>query len=266
MSNSEQYWKNRIEQGQKKAEKINDTFIKRQQRMYKKSYKTILNYLNDLLVDIEQGNEITRTQLYTAKKYIKLIEMVDKSATLIHNQQVKDLEKAINDAYHIKIGTAPSKINHFHTSVEFNGAHIKQQEQILNIYWSGKSFKERVGINANQFAGRVRDKITDAIILGKNPDSIKKELMKEFDIAFNVADRLVRTETAYAFNQASLNQYKEEGLNKVRILVENDACEVCEEYKGQEYILGAEPFLPAHPNCKCAYAPVIDIVRKAETK
>lgn len=249
--NNEKYWQDRVLKGQKQADKINNAFTKQQKKLYKKSYKTIINYLNDLLVDIESGAEITRTQLYTAEKYIKLLEEINKSAALIHNQQLKDLEKAVHEAYSIKIGT-PAKV-----SKEFNILNKQQESLILNTNWSGKSFKDRVGINANQFAGRVKDKITNAIILGKNPDSIKRELMKEYDIAFNVADRLVRTETAYAYNQASINQYKQEGLQKVKILVEPGACDICRDYNNKVYVLGTEPFIPAHPDCRCAYIPVV---------
>lgn len=265
---SQEYWEDRIIKGRKKADKINDTFTKRQRRMYKKSYKTILNYLNDLLVDIEQGEQITRTQLYTAKKYIKLLEVIDKSATSIHNKQVKDLEKAINDVYNNVIGEPPLELERGpYTKLQFNKPFKHQEKQVLNTYWLGDSFKGRAGKNAKQFAGRVKDKITDAIVLGKNPDLIKKELMKEFDIAFNVADRLVRTETAYAFNQASINQYKDEGIQKVKILLGHTPCDTCKDFENKVYVLGVEePFLPAHPNCTCCYVPIVDIGRKAETK
>lgn len=267
MTNQE-YWAKRILEGQKQADKISDYATKKQRDYYKKSYKKIIKYLNSLLVDIELGNEVTRSELYQANKYIILMEQIEKEAGLIGSKQIKDFETAINKAYRVKITSKPIKDN------KFNLINKYQKEQALNLYWSGISFKQRVGINANKFAGRVKDKVTESIILGKSPDMIKKQLMREFNVAYNVADRLIRTETAHAFTQASVNQYKDEGVQQVKILTIDDApnakakakvqsgngaCDYClEKRKEGAMNINTAELPPYHPNCRCCIIPVVD--------
>ena len=82
--------------------------------------------------------------------------------------------------------------------------------------------------------------------------------MNDLNVCYSYADRLVRTEASHVYNEAAKAAYKEAKVEKIRVLVENDACPICKKYK-QTYLLGQEPRLPAHPNCRCCYAPVIDL-------
>jgi len=73
---------------------------------------------------------------------------------------------------------------------------------------------------------------------------------------------IARTETANALIQSNLEQYRAEGVGALEWLV-GDPCDVCAENDGVIVSLGddfpsgdTEP--PAHPNCVCDVAPVVD--------
>jgi SPP1 gp7 family putative phage head morphogenesis protein len=73
---------------------------------------------------------------------------------------------------------------------------------------------------------------------------------------------IARTETANALIQSNLEQYRAEGVGALEWLV-GDPCEICAENDGVIVSLGddfpsgdTEP--PAHPNCVCDVAPVVD--------
>jgi SPP1 gp7 family putative phage head morphogenesis protein len=73
---------------------------------------------------------------------------------------------------------------------------------------------------------------------------------------------IARTETATALIQSNLEQYRAEGVGSLEWLV-GDPCDVCAENDGVIVSLGdsfpsgdTEP--PAHPNCVCDVAPVVD--------
>lgn len=113
----------------------------------------------------------------------------------------------------------------------------------------------------------MRDDVTDMIVQGKGVSQVRRRLMEDFSAAYSDADRLVRTEAAYVRNQAALTRYRQNGRRRVRwITGESDGreCAVCRERDGQEYDIDAAPRLPAHPNCRCCYAPVVEAGEDAE--
>lgn len=69
------------------------------------------------------------------------------------------------------------------------------------------------------------------------------------------------TESNRAMNYAAVDRYKESGIQEMRWLV-FDPCDICAQNANQVAPIG-EPFKsghirpPAHPNCRCATAPII---------
>lgn len=101
---------------------------------------------------------------------------------------------------------------------------------------------------------------------GRNPRDIARDLVREVDISRNRARTIARTEVIGAHAEASLNSYKEAGLEGVRVKAEwstagDDAvCPECEDMEGKEFnIDDAHGLIPLHPNCRCAFIPVVDL-------
>jgi SPP1 gp7 family putative phage head morphogenesis protein len=72
------------------------------------------------------------------------------------------------------------------------------------------------------------------------------------------ADTIANTEYNRAMTTASVETYKDAGVDEVEWMAEADACEECEaNAAASPYPLdgGEEP--PQHPNCRCALAPVV---------
>lgn len=75
---------------------------------------------------------------------------------------------------------------------------------------------------------------------------------------------LARTEVISAFNEAELNSYADAGLDGVTLQPElltagdDRVCPICEDAATRSYTLEeARGLLPLHPNCRCAWAPLI---------
>lgn len=73
---------------------------------------------------------------------------------------------------------------------------------------------------------------------------------------------IARTETARAVVQSNLAEYKDAGVSQLEWLVA-DPCEICAENDGEIVNVGDEfpsgdEYPPAHPNCVCDVAPVIE--------
>ena len=83
---------------------------------------------------------------------------------------------------------------------------------MLNENWAGANYSSRIWKNASAIGDRVKEDVTRLVLEGKNPDRIKAALMEDFNVSFSNADRLVRTEEAYVFSEASKAAYREAGV------------------------------------------------------
>lgn len=99
---------------------------------------------------------------------------------------------------------------------------------------------------------------------GRNPKDIARDLVKQVDISRNRARLIARTETIAAHAEASLNSYKEAGLEGVKIRAEwstagdDRVCEECASMEGKEFTIEeSHGMIPLHPNCRCAFIPVV---------
>ena len=248
------YWKNRIIKEELQGQKIARSFSQKELEYYKKALIQIDGKIDKLYTIINYGYEdrITRSELWQYSYYLDLRDTIIKEIGEIGEGQVRFTEDAINKVYERTLGIGVEDTK------KVAGMNKYNTKRILNTTWSGKSFSERIYENTNLLASRMEKHITDMIVLGKTPEDIKKEIRYEFGVSYNQADRLVRTECSYAFNQACLDRYKEKQVTFVEFLAEDDACDECAECNGKIYSIHNVPFIPVHPNCRCTYLPVID--------
>jgi len=83
--------------------------------------------------------------------------------------------------------------------------------------------------------------------------------MERFNVSYNNARRLARTEMAHTYNQAALDRYRQAGINEVQILevIDDHTCEECRKLDKKIYPINTVPLLPVHPNCRGTYLAVI---------
>lgn len=88
-------------------------------------------------------------------------------------------------------------------------------------------------------------------------------LMQDFNVSFNNADTIVRTEMAHIQTQAAIQRYKDYGITEVEILADKDErqCEVCGKLHKKRYPTGANVPIPAHPRCRCSVIPVVEMAK-----
>lgn len=113
--------------------------------------------------------------------------------------------------------------------------------------------------------------ISDALVNGDSIYSLVDDL-KELGFDFKRAEMIARTETMYALNQSTLQEYKDDDIEYVEWLTAFDD-RTCDEKSGPEIelpdgsvVYGCEamdgkifkvdevPAIPVHPNCRCGIA------------
>lgn len=107
--------------------------------------------------------------------------------------------------------------------------------------------------------------LAQGIIEGRHPRVIARQLADRVDkIGITRARTIARTEVIAAHAEATLNSYDEAGIEGVTVMAEfstsqDDAvCPECEALEGREFSLDeAHGMIPVHPNCRCAWIPVV---------
>ena len=142
-----------------------------------------------------------------------------------------------------------------------NDIRTKDVLSIVKTDWvgDGENYSDRIWKDKRRLAETIQEELTECVSLGKSPDKFTKVLMERFNVSYNNARRLARTEMAHVYNQSTLDKYRQAGVDKVQILETDDArtCEECRKLNKKIYPIDTVPLLPIHPQCRGTYLAVI---------
>jgi len=105
--------------------------------------------------------------------------------------------------------------------------------------------------------------LADGLVAGEHPSVVAKRLVKLADVAEYKARTIARTELMRAHSEGQLDEMEASGVEEVGVNVEWTAtkgmCKLCADLDGMVFKLkDARGKLPRHPNCRCAWRPVVD--------
>lgn len=143
--------------------------------------------------------------------------------------------------------------------VEFDITNEFQYRTLINLPTDGGNFSTRIYKNNAAIAERINSDIARLLYQKASPTDLKKALTNDFNMSYNAADRLIRTEASKFYNNAAQDSYKAAGITEIEWLTEEDdrTCEICGPLDGKRFPIGTIN-APAHPNCRCAILPVIE--------
>ena len=136
---------------------------------------------------------------------------------------------------------------------------------VLDKPWSGANFSQRLWSNTDKLAQTVKQEIVNGMIQGINLKTMTKRVSERFETAKkNDVERLLRTEVNYVLNQATLDGYKEAGIEKYEFSATLDSrtSQICSELHGNIFeiknIAVGLNYPPMHPRCRSTTIPIID--------
>jgi len=141
---------------------------------------------------------------------------------------------------------------------------IKTHTDQVKKPWSGQTYEERHEENTRRYKTAVHREIVRGIIQGQGVDTISQRVTKVSGQAYNDAVRLVRTESNFALNNATLLSFIKAGVDRYEYLatLDNRTSELCRAADGKTHkVTDARPgvnYPPLHPNCRSTVIPVID--------
>ena len=136
---------------------------------------------------------------------------------------------------------------------------------VLDKPWSGANFSQRLWSNTDKLAETVKQEIVNGMIQGINLKTMTKRVSERFETAKkNDVERLLRTEVNYVLNQATLDGYKEAGIEKYEFsaTLDNRTSQICSELHGNIFeiknIAVGLNYPPMHPRCRSTTIPIVD--------
>ena len=137
--------------------------------------------------------------------------------------------------------------------------------------WSGKTFSENVWVHKEVAYKAISDVLNKGLTGGWSIDRMARALSERTGVAYHQADTLVRTETTFYNNLATLDTIKELGGDHYEIVAVLDSrtSEICQSenhkvYSVKEYEPGrtAPPF---HVRCRSTIRPAVKSDKKGKT-
>ena len=180
MANSE-YWAKRVAANEAKAQKFVGKELKRQQALFRKTYKEIARRVDDLELYILQngGKGITRTMLWQYKKYQDLLTTIDLEMTGQAAKQVSLTSEALRKVFEEGLNTTLDMLPAIKNAANpaYTILNKEQTMQVLNTAWSGEHYSQRIYKTNYRIAERIKSNITDMVVMGRNSEDIKYGLM-----------------------------------------------------------------------------------------
>lgn len=255
------YWQDRLQEAQNSLTAKRRREIERQIRKYysKLSKQVIAEYenlYNQVLLKKAAGEAISPATLYQMDKYWSMQQQIRRKMQSVgaHFQSMlsKVFEVVYKDSYN---AINLQGLTAFRTIDE--GA----VQQVLNNIWTadGKSWSERIWNNMTLLQETLEEGLVECVATGKKTSDLKKVLQEKFNVSYNRADTLVRTEMAHVQTEAAKQRYTDYGIEQVEIWADPDerTCPICSKLHRKKYPVGAHVPIPAHPRCRCCIVPVV---------
>lgn len=260
------YWENReLVARRKKADKTIEAIDKQLAKYYKSAFtNAIIEFeatYDKLLATIEDGRLPTPADLYKLDKYWQMQAQLKRELQKLGDKEIELLSKqfekewiAVYESIALPSDTAFSTIS------------TPNAQQMINSVWlaDGKNFSQRVWDNVDDLVATLNDELMNCVVTGKTTKQLKQKLMNRFNVSYNKADTLVRTEIAHIQVQASAQRYKDYGYTKYKFFADEDerTCPICGALDGKIFTFAEMQAgvnsVPMHPRCRCDILPVIE--------
>jgi SPP1 gp7 family putative phage head morphogenesis protein len=250
--NNQKYWEERAILKDKLLEKDIKKIEKKLLKLFKDTRKEVLNELKILYSDIEHS-EYAKYQLES------IITSIDKSLDNLYKYNEQVVTEGLKDIY-----KEMDKQASIDLEASFNTINDRLIEEVIRTNWSGLSFSDRIWEHRRKLALTLKEELNRGLIRGDSLQDISRVIADKLNNSYSNAMRLVRTESCYVMNEATVNNYKENGIKEYEFMafLDSKTSKVCRKLDGkkfsiEEYQAGLN-LPPLHPNCRSCIVPVIE--------
>lgn len=295
------YWLKRSEELDKVAKMTEKEVMKKLSALYRDAFRSIEKEVNDFMMKYAVDHKLdyaTVTQMLTPIDLAEYNEKIQELHAMYRDTKSEYIKieierlkarskitrlRALQDAINVEL----CKVTHeYQMTLEdtliglFSDQYEKACElmgvmapgipreaikKIIEYPYAGKMFSDRIWDNKDALVKYIQQDLTVGIIRGDSIQKMARQLKKDLKVLYYQAERLVRTETNYAMNQAHLKGYKDSGVvEKYEFLAAHDkrTSKLCRGLDGEMFELSkavvGENYPPMHPNCRSTVVPVLE--------
>ena len=232
--NSQKYWEERAILKDKLLEKDINKLEKKLLKLFKDTRKEVLNELKIIYADIEATE-------YAKYRIDSLLTSINNALDSLYHKNEEQLTKAFIELYYKFDEEANIDLD---IKTSFNTVNENSIRETLKINWSGLSFSERIWEHRRKLAFTIKGELSKGLIRGESLQDISKIISDKFDTSFSNAMRLVRTESCWVMNEATVNNYKENSIKKYEIMafLDNKTSKICKSMDGE--VVNIEEAIP----------------------
>ena len=284
------YWLKRSEELDKVAKKVEKEVMKELSTLYRDAFRSIEKEVNDFMMKYAEDHKLdytTVTQMLTPIDLAEYNEKIQELHAMYRDTKSEHIKieidrlnarakitrlQALQDAINVEL----TKVTHeYQMTLEdtliglFTDQYREVSElmgvmapainreaikTIIEYPYAGKMFSDRIWDNKDALVKHIHQNLTVGIIRGDSVQKMARQLKKDLNVLYYQAERLVRTETNYAMNQAHLKGYEDSGVvEKYEFLAAHDnrTSKLCRDqdaktYKLKDAVVGVN-YPPLHP-------------------
>lgn len=258
MTANEKYW---IERAERRMDNYTMAAFDAA-NIVKRSYNSMCSYVEGEIAKILKhiGDEDSPAYEYRMKRLSALLANTQKKMQEQYGVNLLEttafLREIIPEAYYHTIYDIAHATG---VQPQFSAVNDRLISKIINENWSGQNYSKRIWSNTDKLADTLREVLTEAAMSGESIYKTSRKVSEAFDTAAYNAQRLIRTETTYATNQAELLAEKELDIDRYKFVATLDTrtSSICQKQDGKIYKTDdAKPgvnFPPMHPNCRSTH-------------
>ena len=249
---NEKYWEDRIILKDKLLEKDIKKIEKKLLKLFKATRKEVLNELKIIYADIESTE-------YAKYQIDSLLASINKAIDNLYNKNEKEIIDGLKDIY-IEMDKQAS----IDLEASFNTINNRLIEEVIKTNWSGLSFSERIWEHRRKLALTLKEELSKGLIRGDSLQDISRIMADKLNNSYSNAMRLVRTESCYVMNEATVNNYKDNGIKEYEFMafLDSKTSKVCRKLDGKKFSIEQHQagvnLPPLHPNCRSCIVPVVE--------
>lgn len=192
------------------------------------------------------GFRLTRLELLEGNLWLesqKAVKAHEALETAAHRQ-------TINTAYNYSLynlskgtGVVPA----------FSQINTRAVNAILGTKFHGSNYSTRVWSNGTALAKDLKGVLSTSVASGQSQAKTARLVKERYDVTRYQASRLIRTETNHFNSLASMESYKDVGLDEFVYVATLDGrtSEICQELDGKRFTVDKVDMMPPqHPNCR----------------
>lgn len=206
------------------------------------AYRWRIARLDDLLGDVsEKCGLLYKTELKKTKNFL-----ADLAKTAYHRT-----------TYDLQVGTGT-------VGAAFDLFPESRITRILKMNWSGRNYSARIYADVKDMESKLKQTLLGSMFTGESEHKIAEKIAERWQIGYNDARRLIRTETTYVANQAELESYRSAGIKEYTFtaVLDSRTSEICNELDGKRFPVDKAKtgvnLPPMHPYCRSTTVAVIE--------